>query len=99
MGLGLELKSRGKHIAFAAGTGILVFLDLVAHLILKIISKSRGPNIFIDNTSIEEELNVGYIDIEDFQFELNASFSSRSEAVGLELIESLLYLCQQTNYK
>ena len=55
MGLGLELKSRGKHIAFAAGTGILVFLDLVAHLILKIISKSRGPNIFIDNTSIEEE--------------------------------------------
>jgi len=58
-------------------------------LILKIISKSRGPNIFIDNTSIEEELNVGYIDIEDFQFELNASFSSRSEAVGLELIESL----------
>ena len=37
MGLGLDLKHRGKHIAFAAGTGILVFIDLVAHLILRII--------------------------------------------------------------
>ena len=55
MGLGLEIKPRGKHIAFAAGTGILVFLDLVAHLILKIISKSRGPNIFIDKTLIEDD--------------------------------------------
>ena len=46
MGLGLELKPRGKHIAFAAGTGILVFLDLVAHLILRVIKISGGPNIF-----------------------------------------------------
>ena len=55
MGLGLELKPRGRHIAFAAGTGILVFLDLVAHLILRLISKSRGPNIFADKTQIDEE--------------------------------------------
>ena len=47
MGLGLELKPRGKHIAFAAGTGILVFLDLVAHLILRLISKSRRQKIFL----------------------------------------------------
>jgi hypothetical protein len=53
MGLSLELKPRGKHIAFAAGTGILVFLDLVAHLILSLISKSRGPNIFSDKTQID----------------------------------------------
>lgn len=66
MGLGLEIKPRGKHIAFAAGTGILVFLDLVAHLILKIISKSRGPNIFIDKTLIEDDQYEGFIDIEDF---------------------------------
>ena len=36
MGLGLCINNRGRHIAFAAGTGVLVFLDLIGHLILKI---------------------------------------------------------------
>lgn len=35
MGLELGIMPRGTHIAFAAGTGVLVFLDLVAHLIRK----------------------------------------------------------------
>jgi NAD(P)H-flavin reductase len=33
-GKGLSLKPTGVHIAFAAGTGVLVFLDLVARIIL-----------------------------------------------------------------
>ncbi len=36
MGLGLNISPNGKHVAFAAGTGILVFIDLVAHLILRL---------------------------------------------------------------
>lgn len=35
MGKGLGIQESGVHIAFAAGTGILVFIDLVAHLIRK----------------------------------------------------------------
>ena len=35
MGKGLQMKSKGVHIAFTAGTGCLVFLDLVAHLLRK----------------------------------------------------------------
>ena len=35
MGKGLQIREGGTHIAFAAGTGCLVFLDLVAHLIRK----------------------------------------------------------------
>ena len=35
MGKGLGISPRGTHIAFAAGTGSLVFIDLVAHLIRK----------------------------------------------------------------
>lgn len=35
MGKGLEPSQNGLHIAFAAGTGVLVFVDLVAHLILQ----------------------------------------------------------------
>ena len=33
MGKGLGLAKFGTHIVFAAGTGILVFLDLIALLI------------------------------------------------------------------
>lgn len=35
MGKGLGIHSKGIHVAFAAGTGVLVFIDLVAHLIRK----------------------------------------------------------------
>lgn len=35
MGKGLEIQSEGTHIAFTAGTGCLVFVDLVAHLLRK----------------------------------------------------------------
>ena len=35
LGKGLELHREGVHLAFTAGTGCLVFLDLVAHLIRK----------------------------------------------------------------
>mmetsp|Transcript_39716 Transcript_39716/g.38275 ORF Transcript_39716/g.38275 Transcript_39716/m.38275 type:complete len:109 (-) Transcript_39716:312-638(-) len=39
MGKGLDIKREGLHVAFAGGTGILVFLDLVAHLIRKMADK------------------------------------------------------------
>lgn len=35
MGKGLDPQSSGVHMAFTAGTGNLIFLDLVAHLIRK----------------------------------------------------------------
>jgi hypothetical protein len=37
MGQGLGISPEGKHVALAAGTGILVFIDLVAHLILRLV--------------------------------------------------------------
>ena len=37
MGKGINLQKNGKHIAFTAGTGILVFMDLIAHLILRLL--------------------------------------------------------------
>jgi NAD(P)H-flavin reductase len=33
-GLGLNHNSKGQHFAFAAGTGVLVFVDLVARILL-----------------------------------------------------------------
>jgi len=48
MGRGLEIKSQGLHFAFCAGTGVLVFLDLVAHLLMRNIFKSKLTNEKID---------------------------------------------------
>ena len=35
MGMGLQIYPTGVHIAYTAGTGCLVFMDLVAYLIRK----------------------------------------------------------------
>ena len=37
LGTGLQIQNNGTHVAFAAGTGILPFLDLIGHLILRIL--------------------------------------------------------------
>ena len=37
MGKGLEILPKGTHIAFTGGTGVLVFIDLVAHLLRKVL--------------------------------------------------------------
>ena len=47
MGKGLQIEERGIHIAFCAGTGVLVYLDLVGHLIL------RNSLPFIKHNSLE----------------------------------------------
>lgn len=51
-GLGLGIQPQGRHVAFAAGTGILVFIDLVAHLIIRLIGLRANfaePKIDLDN--------------------------------------------------
>ena len=35
MGKGLCIEESGVHVAFCAGTGVLVFLDLVSHLLMR----------------------------------------------------------------
>ena len=41
MGRGLQLQPEGLHVAFCAGTGALVFLDLVSHLIINNAFKAK----------------------------------------------------------
>lgn len=80
MGKGLEMKQSGNHVAFCAGTGILVFLDLVAHLLVHnaFNAKKKG---------MPEEISSFYKD--DFKLRLYVAFASSEEAIGLELIKSL----------
>ena len=65
-------------MAFVGGTGILVFLDLIALMIrvnLGLIPEQEVPAIFNAKTQ--------------FKFVLYASFPTRKEAIGLDLIEGL----------
>lgn len=92
MGMGLGLKKTGTFTAFAAGTGILVYIDIVAHLILKVLSAKGGQNFF-------EAENEDVIDINNFKFVLHTSFASEREAIGLELINLLTDLCAKNGFE
>ena len=52
MGKGLQIEERGVHLAFCAGTGVLVYLDLIGHLIL------RNSLPFIRHNSARDQYNL-----------------------------------------
>jgi len=90
MGCGLEIQPQGTHVAFAAGTGVLVFIDLVAHLILKLVDSNFSGAL---NESGEDEAEQ--LDLENFRFKLFASFSDEEEAIALDLINALKKLTEK----
>jgi hypothetical protein len=66
-------------VAFCAGTGALVFLDLVSHLLIK--------NCFeADGKKIPEEMALYE---RGFCFHMYVAFQDRDSAIGLEVIEAL----------
>ena len=82
MGKGLRVERTGVHIAFTAGTGSLLFLDLVAHLIRK--------NLKMLNNQEDEKL-----DKHSFKFVFYMSFQGREESCGLKLCEGLRDICKK----
>lgn len=81
MGRGLQMQPDGTHVAFCAGTGVLVFLDLVAQLlILNCFSKS-------DADAVPREMRDFYKP--GFRLHLYVAFQNRAQAIGLDLIEAL----------
>lgn len=79
MGKGLGIQKAGTHIAFSAGTGCLVFLDLVAHLIKK-------------NLNMLDYVANSHLDNENFKFVFFVSFQKKEESIGLDLCEGLKLL-------
>ena len=45
LGKGLSIQPQGKHIAYTAGTGVLVFMDLVAHLLVRLVEAGGGAGL------------------------------------------------------
>jgi hypothetical protein len=52
MGKGLCIEPSGVHVAFCAGTGVLVFLDLISHLLLRSYYKH-----YVDPKDVPESMN------------------------------------------
>ena len=52
MGKGLCVEPSGVHVAFCAGTGVLVFLDLLSHLLLRSYYKH-----FVDPAQVPKEMS------------------------------------------
>lgn len=83
MGKGLDIPTSGRNVAFTAGTGVLVFIDLVAHLILQIIGQNGGEKLQEGGGTLKS------IDLSNFTFELYTAFPNENEAFTLDLIECL----------
>ena len=73
MGKGTLIDMNGVNIAFTAGTGCLVFLDLVAFLIKLNLGIDYNPKDFGP----------------EFKFVFYTSFRNKKDSVGLELCEGL----------
>ena len=79
MGKGLGIQRGGTHVAITAGTGCLIFIDLVAYLIRLCFGLLGTP----------------LIDISTFRFVLYISFPKREEAIALEMFTGLEQICQK----
>jgi cytochrome b involved in lipid metabolism len=90
-GKGLQIQNTGVHIVYCAGTGILVFIDIVAHLLLRL----RMPELF---DAYRVGPGTSFIDLDSFQLQLYTSFASKEEAIGMELIDDLKKLCVEKGY-
>jgi NAD(P)H-flavin reductase len=101
LGLGLSHDSEGEHYIFAAGTGILPFLDLFDCLLRKVIHEAlsaRIPKPQLQKLNIiDEELADSFN--KNIRFTLFASFREPDDFVGKMIIEKLCDYCNRFNSK
>jgi len=80
-GLCISENTKGLHVAFAAGTGVLVFIDLICRIAL--------TNMELIPTS--QRLN------KDFKFHLYVAFKNREQAMCLQIIDAVEKLMDKMN--
>ena len=81
MGKGLCIQESGVHVAFCAGTGVLVFLDLVSHLLLRSYYKH-----YVDPNRVPKYMRQLK---DDFTFLFFVSMLSMDSEIGLNVCEAL----------
>ena len=94
MGKGLCIEESGVHVAFCAGTGVLVFLDLVSHLLMRSYYKH-----FVEDWKVPEHMKQLK---DDFVFIFFVSMASMDAEIGLNMCEALEKVNRklgETNFK
>ena len=94
MGKGLCIEESGVHVAFCAGTGVLVFLDLISHMLLRTYYKH-----YVDPAKVPKEMNQLK---DDFTFMFFVSMLSMDSEIGLNMCEALQKVNRklgETNFK
>jgi len=97
MGKGLCIEPTGVHVAFCAGTGVLVFLDLISHLLLRSYYKH-----YVDPAKVPKEMNQLKDGVDGFQFIFYVSMLSMDSEIGLNICEALQKVNRklgETNFK
>lgn len=84
-GLNIDSSSIGNHVFFCGGTGVLPFLDTFAYILWSNVSKH-----FPQYTMFKDEKFSGTGS--GFYMTIYAYFTKRTEAIGLEILESLQFL-------
>ena len=85
MGRGLNPEKPGRHIAFCAGTGVLVFVDMIGHIILREVARQGGPDVLAQLRELPEFKDVKPLP-DNFKFEIHTAFMDKDEAIALPLI-------------
>ena len=94
MGKGLCIEESGVHVAFCAGTGVLVFLDLVSHLLLRAYYKH-----YVEPSKVPKHMLQLK---DDFEFVFFVSMLSMDSEIGLNICEALQKVNRklgETNFK
>ena len=90
LGRGLQIEETGVHVAFCGGTGLLVFIDLVTHLIVRNIWRSyHEPEDWPDA--------VKQVDSK-FKFILFVSVPDMGYVCGLDICEALVKVNRRLGY-
>lgn len=95
MGKGLSIEESGVHVAFCAGTGVLVFLDLVSHMLLR----SYYKHFVVDLNKRPKAMSQLK---DDFVFLFYVSMLSMDSEIGLlvcEALEKVNRKLGETNFK
>lgn len=110
LGKGLRVKDTGVHIAFAAGTGVLCFVDLVAAITRQALSIDISNNAYGEEDKLDvnplgnrkskvtDSIRISTLD-GNFKFYLYVSFPNRNDSVALELFEALSNYCNRKGMK
>jgi len=77
-GFGLTTETTGLHYIFAAGTGVLPFVDLFDYLLESLVAPSEATNIFKNG----------------FRLHVFVSFAQIGDFVGLDICQQLVETCK-----